>query len=523
MNHVAISSPQAVKAQWRNVACLGLVQACMGAVVVTTTTTLNRVMVIELNLPAVLPGFLIGLHYLVQIMRPRMGFGADQAERFTPWIMGGMVILSLGGVLAALATTWMGDHVLLGLVSAVLAFVMIGMGVSACGTTLLVLLSKGVGEHQRATSATLVWTMMIFGFALTSIVSGKFLDPFSFDRLLEVSMFVSVITVVISALSLWGLERRMLGHELTAHPGPHVDEVLPTKPLQAPFSLAQSAPTPPAPTQSFKQALRVLWSEPQARLFTFFVFTSMLAYSAQDLILEPFAALIYHYTPGQTTQLSGLLHAAVLMGMLLLALIGSDWVKGRWGRVSTWMVLGCLLSCLGMLGLSAAGVLSGGAALLPLTPVLWVLGLGNGLFSIAAISTMMRLATQPSASLSSNQAHALDDAHTGSVRPGLRMGLWGGAQAVAFGLGGLLGSGASDLARHWMGNPSLAYASVFALEATMFLCSAYIAWQVKNLSPPHEEGISVDSCRQTDSGPRSGRVGVHANFSASSNHNFKVI
>ena len=517
MSRVAISNPQAVKAQWRNVACLGLVQACMGAVVVTTTTTLNRVMVIELNLPAVLPGFLIGLHYLVQIMRPRMGFGADQTERFTPWIMGGMVTLSLGGVLAALATTWMGEHMPLGVVTAVLAFVLIGMGVSACGTTLLVLLSKGVGDHQRATSATLVWTMMIFGFALTSIVSGKFLDPFSFDRLLLVSVLVSVITVVLSALALWGLERRMLAHVLKAPATSRDVEALPTTPMQAPLAPGEFASTAPAPTQSFQQALRVLWSDTQARLFTFFVFTSMLAYSAQDLILEPFAALIYHYTPGQTTQLSGLLHAAVLMGMLLLALIGGDWVKGRLGRVSTWMVLGCLLSCLGMLGLAAAGVLAGGAALLPLQPVLWVLGLGNGLFSIAAISTMMRLATEPSQSFSSK------DPHTPSVRPGLRMGLWGGAQAVAFGLGGLLGSGASDLARHWMGNPSMAYASVFALEATLFLCSATIAWRVQNLSHPVEVSRSVDSSLQTDQASRSVQVAMPAHFSAGSNQHFKVI
>jgi BCD family chlorophyll transporter-like MFS transporter len=363
--------------------------------------------------------------------------------------------------------------------------------------------------------------MMIFGFALTSIVSGRLLDPFSFDRLLAVSLGVSALTLLLSGLSMWGLERRMLGERdkpqaqdlgsgLVAS---GADQTLNVH-EDAKRSLNKERKDSKA---GFKQALALLWRDDQARLFTFFVFTSMLAYSAQDLVLEPFAGFIYHYTPGQTTQLSGLLHAAVLMGMLLLALIGSDWVKGRWGRVSTWMVLGCLLSSLGMLGLCAAGVLAGGAALVPLQPVLWVLGLGNGLFSIAAISTMMRLATQPSQSFSSK------DAHTPSVRPGLRMGLWGGAQAVAFGLGGLLGSGASDLARHWMGNPSMAYASVFALEATLFLCSATIAWQVKNLNRSLGDSQSVDSSHQTHSGPRSVRVGMPANFSACSNQNFKVI
>ena len=40
---------------WFNIFCIGVVQACMGAVVVTTTTTLNRVMVVELALPALVP------------------------------------------------------------------------------------------------------------------------------------------------------------------------------------------------------------------------------------------------------------------------------------------------------------------------------------------------------------------------------------------------------------------------------------------------------------------------------------
>ena len=52
---------------WLSVARLGLVQACLGAVVVMTTSTLNRVMVVELALPALLPGLLVAMHYLVQV------------------------------------------------------------------------------------------------------------------------------------------------------------------------------------------------------------------------------------------------------------------------------------------------------------------------------------------------------------------------------------------------------------------------------------------------------------------------
>ena len=154
--HSSVTGESTSAASWLDIARVGVVQACMGAVVVTVTTTLNRVMVIELALPALLPGFLVSLHYLIQMIRPRLGYGADQAKRFTPWILGGMTILALGGVLAALATVWMASHLALGVVSALLGFGLIGMGVSACGTPLLVLLSKSVANHQRATAATAV-------------------------------------------------------------------------------------------------------------------------------------------------------------------------------------------------------------------------------------------------------------------------------------------------------------------------------------------------------------------------------
>jgi len=469
MNQLTLSTlhmNESKYSNWVNVMCVGFVQASMGAVVVTTTTTLNRVMVIELGLPAVVSGFLVSLHYMIQIIRPRLGYGADQTKNCTPWIVGGMGVLALGGVLAALATTWMALHFFAGLVAAVIAYCMIGVGVSACGTTLLVLLSKGVGDQQRATAATVVWIMMIFGFAVTSIISGKFLDPFSFDRLLMVSIGVSVVAITLTTLSVFGLEGRLLkNHYSRQNPGQGN--------LKIETTLSKSSSNESASNKNFKRTLALLWRDEQARLFTFFVFTSMFAYSAQDLILEPFAGLMYHYTPGQTTQLSGTLHASVLIGMLLLALIGSKQVNGRLGQVSTWMSWGCVLSALGMLGLSCAGILSDSLVLLPLTPILLVLGVGNGLFSIAAISTMMRLANQSQKDVVNNSNEV--------IKPGIKMGLWGAAQGVAFGLGGVVGTATSDLSMRLLGETGWAYCSVFAIEAAMFICAALIARRVQEM------------------------------------------
>jgi 3-phosphoshikimate 1-carboxyvinyltransferase len=94
----------------------------------------------------------------------------------------------------------------------------------------------------------------------------------------------------------------------------------------------------------------------------------------------------------------------------------------------------------------------------PLKATVFLMGVSNGAFSIAAIGSMMSLATQGRES-----------------REGVRMGLWGAAQAVAFGLGGLVGAGASDLARWWFGAPGVAYSAVFAFEAALFVLAAWLA------------------------------------------------
>jgi BCD family chlorophyll transporter-like MFS transporter len=421
---------------WLGVVRLGLVQAAIGAIVVMTTSTLNRVMVVELALPALLPGLLVAAHYLVQVLRPRMGFGSDVGGRRTPWIVGGLAVLALGGTGAAASTALMSSHATLGIAAALFCFLLIGVGVSAAGTSLLVLLAKRVPAERRAPAATIVWLMMIVGFAVTAGIAGKLLDPYSPERLVAVSAGVSAIALMVAVLALLGVE------------GP---------------GLAGERAAPAAEPTRFRAALTEVWREPAARRFTIFIFVSMLAFSAQDLILEPFAGIVFGYTPGQSTQLSGLQHGGVLLGMLMVAAAGGPWARGRLGSMRAWAVGGCLVSALALGGLVAAGAVGPGW---PLAATVFVLGAANGAFSIAAIGSMMRLASEGR-----------------ERREGVRMGLWGAAQAVAFGLGGLIGTGASDIARAFIGSPAAAYASVFAAEALLFVVAAVLASRIDTTAP----------------------------------------
>lgn len=415
---------------WFKIFRLGLVQTALGAVVVLTTSTLNRVMVVEMALPAMLPGALVTLHYAMQLLRPRMGYGSDLGQRRTPWIVGGMATLAAGGTGAAAATALMATNVALGVVLAALSFVLIGGGVSACGTSLLVLLAKRVAAERRAAGATLIWMMMIAGFAVTATLAGRLLEPFSGGRLIAVTGGVSAAALLVALAAMWRLEgeavRPARGDESTAATG-------------KPFLLA----------------LRQVWAEPDARRFTLFVFISMLSYSAQDLILEPFAGALFAFTPGQSTKLSGVQHGGVFAGMLLVALMTTIF-KGRpAASLRGWVIGGCVASAVAMAGLVVAGL---GAGHWPLRENVFALGVANGAFSIAAIGAMMAMASRGQ-----------------GAREGVRMGLWGAAQAIAFGSGGFVGTVLADLAKLGTGSAGSAYALVFALEVLGFVAAAWIA------------------------------------------------
>ena len=424
---------------WLGIMRLGLVQTSLGAVVVLTTAALNRVMVVEHALPATIPGALVALHYAVQMLRPRLGHGSDQGGRRTPWIIGGMAVLGIGGVLAAIATAWMATAPAAGIALAVVAFTLVGLGVGASGTSLLVLLAARVTPARKPAAASIVWIMMIAGFVVTTATTGRLLDPYSPERLVAVTLGVGLIAFVVSVLAVLGLEGG------------------------ATMRAAEAGPRTP-----FGDALREVWGEPVARHFTVFVFVSMLAYSAQDLILEPFAGTVFGMTLGESTQLSSVQHGGVLAGMVLIAVVGSL-AKGGLRMLRGWIVGGCLMACGVLIGLAFAHQV---VASFPLRTAFFFLGIANGAFAAAAIAAMMQLV-----------------ANGRPGREGVRMGMFGAAQAVAFGLGGLLGTVVLDLGHLVTGSVAGGYGAVFVADAGLFLLAAALARRIGKVASSRHGGF----------------------------------
>ena len=140
------------------------------------------------------------------------------------------------------------------------------------------------------------------------------------------------------------------------------------------------------------------------------------------------------------------------------------------GSLRFWVVFGCIASAVSLGVVAMLGQIGPGA---PLSLAVMALGFSNGVFAVAAIGSMMQLAGQ---------------GRTG--REGTRMGLWGAAQAIAAGFGGLFGAGAVDVARLAMVSDGSAYGVVFGFEAVLFLISALVALRVIQGNPRTDKPLT---------------------------------
>ncbi|MGB3807266.1 MAG: PucC family protein, partial [Erythrobacter sp.] len=315
-------------------------------------------------------------------------------------------------------------------------------GVGAGGTSALALLASGVAPGRRAAAAAVTWIMMVAGIVVAAATAGALLEPFSSERLLAVCGGVAGGALLVTILATLGLERGLIASGGSLFAETRKDGDVP----------------------SFAAAIREIFGEPEARRFTIFIFVSMLAYSMQDLILEPFAGLVFDMTPGESTSLSGMQHGGVLIGMIVAGIGGSAFAGRMPVDLKVWIVTGCLGSALALAGLALAAVAGPGW---PLSANVFALGLFNGLFAVAAIGSMMGLAGAGR-----------------QTREGVRMGVWGASQAIAFGTGGLLGALGVDYARGVQASDGLAFQTIFALEAALFVIAAGLALRAARSSSP---------------------------------------
>ena len=399
-------------------------------------------MKVELALPATIAGFLIALHYAVQLTRVNWGHLSDKSQNRSQWIVLGMLILGIGGILASASIPLIENRFSYGIILALLSYSLIGFGVGAAVTPLLALLATYSSKSQKGFAASITFLMMILGLAITGITVGTILDPYSHQKLLKITSSLAIITIIISFLSLRNLERSLQNssHALT------------------PNTINSDVP--------ILEGIKKVWMEREARLFTIFIFISMGAFSMQDPILEPFAGEVFGFTVGESTKLDGFHKIGTLIGIISIVLCLSKFRIGfgslsivkneRLGSEKLWLITGCLFSALSLFIISLLALTFTEPNLL--NSVVFIFGISNGVFTAGVLGTMLHLASRGS----------------GDNKEGTRMGIWGAAQAYATMIAVFFSTLLVDILGLIMTSLPSVYGIVFLTAASFFVASAYL-------------------------------------------------
>ena len=414
---------------------LSLFQVSVGMALVLLTGTLNRVMIVELGVPAWLVGLMVSIPVLIAPFRALIGFKSDTHRsvlgwRRVPYIWFG-TLLQFGGLailpVALLVLTGHGrGSAVWGEIGAALAFLMIGAGINTTQTAGLALANDLASEETRPRVVALLYVMLLAGMVVSALVFGTLLRDFTATELIQIIQGVAVITVVLNGISMWKQEAR--NPALTARDAPRI---------------------------SFAEAWRQFSAAGRAKRLLIGVGLGSAAFSMQDILLEPFGGQVFGLNVGQTTWLTATLALGTLAGFAISArrlAQGGDPYR---------------LASLGIL----AGIMAFAAVIF--SPVLdavslfqtgaFFIGLGGGLFSVGMLTAAMDLASSGTGKMS-----------------GFALGAWGGVQATAAGLGvglsGLLRDGVSELAAAGTfgtasSGPATGYVTVYQIEIVLLFAT----------------------------------------------------
>ena len=399
---------------------LGMIHVAVAMTLVPINSTLNRVMINELNLSATLVALLASLPFLFSPMQMWVGAISDRVAWFgyrrSPAILIGLLLCVLGVAVSPWAAFTLAGGGALGWLAGIIPFLLWGMGYNFASVSYLALATDLSGEKQRGGTIAVMWFMMIVSIIFTAITLGRMVEGYSPEILQRAFVTIALAALGLGLLGLLGLEPRQRA------------------------GAAAPANTPePTPRQMWQ----AIGANRQAR--TFFIYLTLLlaAILGQDVLLEPFAAQAFGWSVAQTTRLTSLWGTAVL-AMILLATPLERWLSRK-----TVAQIGNLGAMGGFVLLLAGGTLGNAGAFYA---GVILLGCGTGLSTVANLALMFDL-TLP-----------------GQV--GLYIGAWGFSNALSRLTGSLLGGVVRDAATWLSGNALLGYALVFAIEAAILVVAS---------------------------------------------------
>jgi BCD family chlorophyll transporter-like MFS transporter len=399
---------------------LGLIHVAVAMTLVPITSTLNRVMIKELAIPATLVAVLASLPYLFSPIQVAIGAFSDKhpllGRRRTPYIALGLLLCVAGLALSPLAAFAFERGGWAGLALSLLAFGAWGMGFNFATVAYFSLASELSGEKGRGRTLAVMFFLMILSIIVTAIGLSRMLEPYSPAVLVRAFLTVAALALILGVIGLIGLEPR-----------------------------AASGMGAAAPRESWADLARALTANRQARLFFFYLILMLAAILGQDILLEPFAAQAFGMTVRETTRITSIWGVCTL-----ICLIAAGVLEGRMGKLTI-----ARLGAVGAMAAFAIMVLSGFAAQSGVFYLgVALLGLATGLATVSNLSLMLDMTT------------------AGQV--GLFIGAWGMANALARLAGNILGGVARDAVTQIAHDPLTGYVFVFGAEAVMLFVSLLI-------------------------------------------------
>jgi len=435
---------------------LSLFQVSVGMTTVLLTGTLNRVLIVELDVPAVLVAAMVAIPFLFAPFRALIGFRSDTHRSHLGWRRGPYIwfgsLLQFGGLaIMPFSLLISGGHGVgaewIGHVAAMVAFLLVGAGIHTTQTAGLALANDLAPEHARPRVVALLYVMLLVGMLISGVLMGLVLADFQEVKLVGVVQGAAVLAIVLNMTALWKQESQ---------------------------NFALTAKDKPRP--AFKEAWAEFSAGGRASRLLVAVGLGAAAFSMQDVLLEPYGGKILGLSVGQTTSLTALWSAGTLAGLALAAR-----QLGKGGEPHRLAGHGMVWGIMAFVAVICGGALS----LIPLFCLgVFMIGLGGGMFSVGTLTSAMALAR---------------DGKSGIAQSGLALGAWGAVQATAVGLAIFVGGGLRDLVAHLsatgalgaaMSSPATSYVIVYHLEIGLLFAALVAIGPLARYAPPTSKPAS---------------------------------
>jgi MFS transporter, BCD family, chlorophyll transporter len=418
-----------------NLVRLALFQMGFGIMLGFLHDTLNRVMTTDLGIASTIVFGLISLKELLAIFGVKVWAGnlSDRSRLFgyrrTPYILLGLVScvaayvfspsaayevkvagMSFPGMLPAILTD-------IGLWKLCFIFLLFGFGLQVSTTAYYALIADTVAEEHIGKITGASWTLMVLTTIIATKTVGLYLDVFTPERLTRVAEIGGAIAFVLGLVAVIGVEKRNsdTGKSSDKH---HL---------------------------SFSDSVRLLSSSPKTMQFAFYIFISIFALFANEIVMDPFGGQVFGMPVGQTTQLfRPTMGGTQLIFMLLVGFLLSRIGQKRGAYIG---------NVFGAIGFALVIVAGFRLDLNLLRIALVVTGIGLGAASVSNISMMMTMT---------------------AGRSGVYIGLWGTAQSLAIFIGHFGAGVLHDVVYSFSGSQMWAYAAIFMLEILAFTASSLV-------------------------------------------------